>query len=67
MGRGEYLLFASRQHVFHHHLHPGGTKNENLNLVERLGNIGDACRMDVMVGAETNKKRLARINFFAGL
>jgi hypothetical protein len=28
MGRGEYLLFASWQHVFHHHLHPGGAENE---------------------------------------
>jgi hypothetical protein len=44
--------FASWQHVFH--LHPGGAENENLDLVERLGIIGDACHMDVMVGAKKN-------------
>jgi hypothetical protein len=52
MGRGEYLLFASWQRVFHLHLHPAGAENENLDLVERLGIIGDARRMDVMVGAK---------------
>jgi hypothetical protein len=31
----------------HHLLHPGGAENENLGLVERLGIIRDACRMDV--------------------
>jgi hypothetical protein len=30
----------------------GGAENENLDLVERLGIIGDACHMDVMVGAK---------------
>jgi hypothetical protein len=30
----------------------GGAENENLDLVERLGIIGDAGRMDVMVGAK---------------
>ena len=40
------------QHVFHLHIHPGGAEDENLDLVERLGIIGDACRMDVMVGAQ---------------
>jgi hypothetical protein len=45
--------FRSWQNVFH--LHPGGTKKENLDLVERLGIIGDACRMDVMVGVKTRK------------
>jgi hypothetical protein len=50
------LLFANRQHVFHHHLHPGGAENENLDVGERLGIIGDACHMDVMVGAKTKKE-----------
>jgi hypothetical protein len=50
-----YLL--CRQHVFHHHLHPGGAENEKLDLVERLGIIGNACRMDVMVGAKTKPKK----------
>jgi hypothetical protein len=57
MGRGEYLLFASWQRVFHLHLHPAGAENENLDLVERLGIIGDARRMDVMVGAKKKSFR----------
>ena len=53
MGRGEYLLVASWQHCLH--LHPGSPENENLNLVERLGIIGDACGMDVMVGVKIKR------------
>ena len=65
MGRSECLLFAICQHF---HLHPGGAENENLDLVECLGIIGDACRMDVMVGAKRKKVfTLSHIKFLAGL
>ena len=36
---------------------PGGTENENLDLLERLGIISDACRMDVMVGVKKKSFR----------
>jgi hypothetical protein len=39
----------------------GGAENENLDLVERLGIIGDACRMDVMVGCQKKKISLFHI------
>ena len=65
MGRGEYLLICWLATCFH--LHPGGAENENLNLVERLGTIGDARRMDVMVGAQKKLFTLSHINFLVGL
>jgi hypothetical protein len=68
MGSGEYLLFASWQRVFHLHLHPAGAENENLDLVtvERLGIIGDACRMHVMVGAKKKLSLFHALNSLQG-
>ena len=49
------------------YLHPGGAENENFDLVERLGIIGHACRMDVMVGAQNFFHSFHSLNSFAGL
>jgi hypothetical protein len=46
--------------MFFIYLHLGGAENENLDLVERLGIIGDACRMDVMVGGVKKERKKRR-------
>ena len=50
MGRGEYFFFFLLEDNIVH-FRPGSTKNQYLDLVERLGDASDARRMDGMVGA----------------
>ena len=45
------LLDSNILNIFQITLHPGGAEDENFDVVECFGFIGDACHMDVMVGA----------------
>ena len=61
------LLDSNILNIFQITLHPGGTEDENFDVVECFGFIGDACRMDVMVGAIYIQITLSHIKLLAGL
>lgn len=60
MGGGEYLLFAIGNFFFPIFV-PGGTEDQYLDLLERLGVSSDARRMDGMVGSKQIISTCSRI------